>query len=169
MPVPFILLKNFAFSFVLQDSSYILLNVVWFGVVNGDRIVRITQITSNQGNWEIREEWDIYIYIYREREREHLRITVFVRQVLPCLTNLTLKSIILWDSNEGGIVNNTLRPPIPERCDPEWRKLMEDCWSPDPSARPSFTEITNRLGVMSKGFHQKRHSQSKTWDSTFPM
>ncbi|KAM7488553.1 hypothetical protein LguiB_026037 [Lonicera macranthoides] len=62
----------------------------------------------------------------------------------------------------GGIVNNTLRPPIPERCDPEWRKLMEDCWSPDPSARPSFTEITNRLGVMSKGLHQKRHNQSKT-------
>lgn len=49
----------------------------------------------------------------------------------------------------GGIVNNTLRPPIPDRCDPEWRKLMEQCWSPDPAARPSFTEITNRLRTMS--------------------
>ncbi|XP_042478436.1 uncharacterized protein LOC122059610 [Macadamia integrifolia] len=49
----------------------------------------------------------------------------------------------------GGIVNNSLRPPIPERCDPEWRKLMEQCWSPDPAARPSFTEITNRLRRMS--------------------
>ncbi|XP_022771411.1 uncharacterized protein LOC111314381 isoform X2 [Durio zibethinus] len=50
----------------------------------------------------------------------------------------------------GGIVKNTLRPPIPECCDPDWRKLMEQCWSPDPESRPSFTEITNRLRSMSK-------------------
>ncbi|KAI4377304.1 hypothetical protein MLD38_014956 [Melastoma candidum] len=25
----------------------------------------------------------------------------------------------------GGIVNNTLRPPVPDSCDPEWRSLME--------------------------------------------
>ncbi|XP_024981777.1 uncharacterized protein LOC112518351 isoform X3 [Cynara cardunculus var. scolymus] len=50
----------------------------------------------------------------------------------------------------GGIVKDTLRPTIPERCDPEWRKLMEQCWSADPVIRPSFTEITNRLRVMSK-------------------
>ncbi|KAF5183444.1 Mitogen-activated protein kinase kinase kinase [Thalictrum thalictroides] len=49
----------------------------------------------------------------------------------------------------GGILNNTLRPNIPDRCDSEWRKLMEECWAPDPSVRPSFTEITNRLRVMS--------------------
>ncbi|TYI70628.1 hypothetical protein E1A91_D08G234800v1 [Gossypium mustelinum] len=49
----------------------------------------------------------------------------------------------------GGIVKNTLRPPIPEHCDPEWRKLMEQCWSPDPESRPSFTEITKRLRSMS--------------------
>ncbi|OMO98847.1 Phox/Bem1p [Corchorus capsularis] len=49
----------------------------------------------------------------------------------------------------GGIVKNTLRPPIPERCDPDWRKLMEQCWSPDPESRPSFTEITDRLRTMS--------------------
>ncbi|XVE84781.1 hypothetical protein DITRI_Ditri17bG0039900 [Diplodiscus trichospermus] len=48
----------------------------------------------------------------------------------------------------GGIVNNTLRPPVPARCDPEWRKLMEECWSFDPEVRPSFTEITNRLRHM---------------------
>ncbi|OMO53038.1 hypothetical protein CCACVL1_28925, partial [Corchorus capsularis] len=56
----------------------------------------------------------------------------------------------------GGIVNNTLRPPIPERCDPEWRKLMEECWSFDPEARPSFTEITNRLRAMSAALQPKR-------------
>ncbi|XP_055813819.1 uncharacterized protein LOC129883231 [Solanum dulcamara] len=55
----------------------------------------------------------------------------------------------------GGIVNNTLRPPVPQRCDPEWGKLMEECWSPDPEARPSFTEITNRLRVMSQALQPK--------------
>ncbi|KAK8573320.1 hypothetical protein V6N13_100122 [Hibiscus sabdariffa] len=50
----------------------------------------------------------------------------------------------------GGIVKNTLRPPVPEHCDPDWRKLMEQCWSPDPESRPSFTEIVNRLGSMSR-------------------
>uniref|UniRef100_A0A1D1XXR5 Serine/threonine-protein kinase CTR1 n=1 Tax=Anthurium amnicola TaxID=1678845 RepID=A0A1D1XXR5_9ARAE len=55
----------------------------------------------------------------------------------------------------GGIVNNTLRPPIPDHCDPEWRKLMEQCWSPDPATRPSFTEITNRLRVMSMALQAK--------------
>ncbi|KAH7528077.1 uncharacterized protein LOC107417903 [Ziziphus jujuba] len=49
----------------------------------------------------------------------------------------------------GGIVNNTLRPTIPSYCDPEWRRLMEQCWAPNPAARPSFTEIASRLRVMS--------------------
>ncbi|PHU21439.1 hypothetical protein BC332_06546 [Capsicum chinense] len=55
----------------------------------------------------------------------------------------------------GGIVNNTLRPPVPQRCDPDWGKLMEECWSPDPEARPSFTEITNRLRAMSQALQPK--------------
>ncbi|KAI3782908.1 hypothetical protein L2E82_12966 [Cichorium intybus] len=50
----------------------------------------------------------------------------------------------------GGIVKDTLRPIIPEKCDPEWKKLMEQCWTVDPTFRPSFTEITNRLRAMSK-------------------
>ncbi|XP_022749580.1 uncharacterized protein LOC111299005 isoform X2 [Durio zibethinus] len=45
----------------------------------------------------------------------------------------------------GGIVSNTLRPPVPESCDPEWRSLMERCWSSEPSERPNFTEIVNEL------------------------
>lgn len=50
----------------------------------------------------------------------------------------------------GGIVNNTLRPLIPASCDPEWRRLMELCWAPDPQQRPSFTQIANRLRAMSQ-------------------
>lgn len=48
----------------------------------------------------------------------------------------------------GGIVSNTLRPPVPDSCDPEWRSLMEQCWSTEPSERPNFTEIANRLRSM---------------------
>ncbi|GLU07873.1 hypothetical protein SLE2022_248120 [Rubroshorea leprosula] len=58
----------------------------------------------------------------------------------------------------GGILKNTLRPPIPERCDPGWKKLMEQCWSPDPETRPSFTEITNRLRAMSFALQPKGHN-----------
>ncbi|RLN11201.1 Phox/Bem1p [Panicum miliaceum] len=48
----------------------------------------------------------------------------------------------------GGIVNNTLRPPVPESCNPQWRALMEQCWSAEPSERPSFTEIGKSLRAM---------------------
>lgn len=48
----------------------------------------------------------------------------------------------------GGIVSNTLRPPVPENCDPDWRSLMERCWSAEPSERLNFTEIANELRVM---------------------
>ncbi|KAM7259653.1 hypothetical protein ACFE04_015394 [Oxalis oulophora] len=58
----------------------------------------------------------------------------------------------------GGIISNTLRPPIPERCDAEWKKLMEECWSIDPGERPSFTEITNRLRTMSIALQPKRRN-----------
>ncbi|KAL9228298.1 hypothetical protein vseg_003892 [Gypsophila vaccaria] len=62
----------------------------------------------------------------------------------------------------GGILKNTLRPPIPERCDPEWRKLMEQCWSVDPDVRPSFTEITNRLRSMSSAMQSRGVHNLKT-------
>ncbi|XP_018443791.2 uncharacterized protein LOC108815796 [Raphanus sativus] len=56
----------------------------------------------------------------------------------------------------GGIVNNTLRPTIPAFCDDEWRTLMEECWAPNPTARPSFTEIAGRLRVMSSAATQSK-------------
>lgn len=55
----------------------------------------------------------------------------------------------------GGIVNNTLRPPVPASCDPEWRRLMEQCWAPDPQQRPSFTQIASRLRAMSVASQSK--------------
>ncbi|XP_059666718.1 uncharacterized protein LOC132312386 [Cornus florida] len=56
----------------------------------------------------------------------------------------------------GGIVSNTLRPSIPSFCDIEWRTLMEQCWAPNPAARPSFTEIASRLRVMSSAAIQTK-------------
>ena len=45
-------------------------------------------------------------------------------------------------------MNNTLRPLVPESCDPQWRSLMEQCWSAEPTERPSFTEVVKRLRAM---------------------
>ncbi|KAG4399068.1 hypothetical protein GLYMA_08G165900v4 [Glycine max] len=56
----------------------------------------------------------------------------------------------------GGIVNNTLRPTIPDHCDSEWRTLMEQCWAPNPAARPSFTEIASRLRIMTAAASQTK-------------
>ncbi|KAK8629818.1 hypothetical protein V6N13_078644 [Hibiscus sabdariffa] len=67
----------------------------------------------------------------------------------------------------GGIVSNTLRPPVPNHCDPEWKLLMEQCWAPDPVVRPSFTEIARRLRIMSSACptkpqgHQPQNQASK--------
>ncbi|GAV73501.1 PB1 domain-containing protein/Pkinase_Tyr domain-containing protein [Cephalotus follicularis] len=64
----------------------------------------------------------------------------------------------------GGIVNNTLRPTIPSYCDSEWRRLMEQCWAPNPATRPSFTEIASRLRIMSTVASQTKvhgHKASK--------
>ncbi|CAH9096059.1 unnamed protein product [Cuscuta epithymum] len=55
----------------------------------------------------------------------------------------------------GGIVNNTLRPEIPIWCDPEWKSLMESCWASDPSERPSFSEISQKLRSMAAAMNVK--------------
>ncbi|KAG5598133.1 hypothetical protein H5410_039365 [Solanum commersonii] len=62
----------------------------------------------------------------------------------------------------GGIVNNTLRPTIPNYCDSEWRCLMEQCWSPNPASRPSFTEIASRLRLLSSASQNKTTGQKAT-------
>ncbi|KAI4380493.1 hypothetical protein MLD38_006677 [Melastoma candidum] len=60
----------------------------------------------------------------------------------------------------GGIVSNTLRPPVPDSCDPEWRSLMERCWSSEPSERPNFTEITDTLRSMASKIPTKAQNSS---------
>lgn len=55
----------------------------------------------------------------------------------------------------GGIVNNSLRPQIPSWCDPEWKSLMEGSWAGEPTERPSFTEISQRLRKMAAAMNVK--------------
>ncbi|XP_068652736.1 RAF-like serine/threonine-protein kinase PRAF [Aristolochia californica] len=59
----------------------------------------------------------------------------------------------------GGIVSNTLRPPVPESCDPEWKSLMEKCWAAEPSERPSFKEIACKLRSMAAALPPKGQAQ----------
>jgi len=59
---------------------------------------------------------------------------------------MMLQCVSSWFT--GGIVNNTLRPQSPTWCDPEWKSLMESCWASDPAARPSFSEISQKLRNM---------------------
>ncbi|KAJ9176043.1 hypothetical protein P3X46_011393 [Hevea brasiliensis] len=93
------------------------------------------------------------------RVSEKVDVFSFGISLWEILTGRNLMQIcIVVLSSVSGIVKNTLRPPIPECCDPEWRTLMEQCWSPDPESRPSFTEITNRLRAMSFALQTKGHN-----------
>ncbi|KAG9147612.1 hypothetical protein Leryth_007385 [Lithospermum erythrorhizon] len=62
----------------------------------------------------------------------------------------------------GGIVSNTLRPPIPESCDQDWRSLMERCWSSEPQERPNFTEVANDLRTMASTIPPKGQMQQQS-------
>lgn len=55
----------------------------------------------------------------------------------------------------GGIVNNSLRPQVPTWCDPEWKALMESCWSSEPGERPSFSDISQKLRKMAGAINVK--------------
>ncbi|XP_022753369.1 uncharacterized protein LOC111301727 isoform X2 [Durio zibethinus] len=55
----------------------------------------------------------------------------------------------------GGIVNSNLRPKVPTWCDPEWKALMENCWTSDPAERPSFSEISQKLRNMAAAINVK--------------
>ncbi|KAI5067994.1 hypothetical protein GOP47_0016339 [Adiantum capillus-veneris] len=60
----------------------------------------------------------------------------------------------------GGIVSNTLRPPVPRWCDSAYRSLMERCWSADPSERPTFSDIARSLRAMEAALTAKAQGQA---------
>ncbi|XP_019167163.1 PREDICTED: serine/threonine-protein kinase STE20-like isoform X2 [Ipomoea nil] len=54
-----------------------------------------------------------------------------------------------------GIIKGSLRPEIPNWCNPAWRALMERCWSSDPKARPAFSDIAKELRAMALSMNIK--------------
>eukprot|EP00250_Pteridium_aquilinum_P019243 c24360_g2_i1 orf=300-3977(+) len=61
----------------------------------------------------------------------------------------------------GGIVSNTLRPPVPRWCNSAWKSLMETCWSADPGERPTFSEIARSLRTMEAAFSARAQAQAQ--------
>jgi hypothetical protein len=59
------------------------------------------------------------------------------------------------------VIRDNLRPQIPEDAPPEYAQLVADCWHVDPTIRPTFLEIMNRLVTMSgSSLTQSGHSSS---------
>ncbi|GLC67062.1 hypothetical protein PLESTF_000510900 [Pleodorina starrii] len=48
----------------------------------------------------------------------------------------------------AGVMTGSLRPGVPADCDQDWAELMQACWHDSPPARPSFTEIAERLDAI---------------------
>ncbi|WCJ44301.1 ACT-like protein tyrosine kinase family protein [Euphorbia peplus] len=72
--------------------------------------------------------------------------------------------IVLWELLTGqlpyehltplqaavGVVQQGLRPPIPEHTHPKLSELLERCWQHDPSLRPEFSETLKVLQLLAK-------------------
>ncbi|KAK1439227.1 hypothetical protein QVD17_05043 [Tagetes erecta] len=73
-------------------------------------------------------------------------------------------AIVLWELLTGevpysyltplqaavGVVQQGLRPTIPKQTHPKLRELLECCWQHDPTLRPNFTEILDKLKHLAK-------------------
>eukprot|EP01103_Thecamoeba_quadrilineata_P004779 TRINITY_DN1461_c0_g2_i1.p1 TRINITY_DN1461_c0_g2~~TRINITY_DN1461_c0_g2_i1.p1 ORF type:complete len:212 (+),score=28.16 TRINITY_DN1461_c0_g2_i1:497-1132(+) len=80
--------------------------------------------------------------------------------------------IVLWELYTGGIpyeglsnqmiysqvVHNGSRPPLPPHLAIVLKNLIGDCWHPQPSRRPCFTVILQRLEEIE--FHRNNHHQN---------
>uniref|UniRef100_A0A665VS42 Mitogen-activated protein kinase kinase kinase n=1 Tax=Echeneis naucrates TaxID=173247 RepID=A0A665VS42_ECHNA len=67
-----------------------------------------------------------------------------------------------------GVAMNKLALPIPSTCPEPFARLMEDCWSPDPHARPQFTTVLDHLtAIEESGFFEMPaesfHSLQDDW------
>ncbi|KAF4319506.1 hypothetical protein BBO99_00000769 [Phytophthora kernoviae] len=50
-----------------------------------------------------------------------------------------------------GVLNNNLRPIVPENCPPLFKKLMTLCWESSPEERPSFETVLEILNSSANG------------------
>ncbi|XP_063080006.1 mitogen-activated protein kinase kinase kinase 9 [Engraulis encrasicolus] len=67
-----------------------------------------------------------------------------------------------------GVAMNKLALPIPSTCPEPFARLLEDCWNPDPHARPAFPTILDQLTAIGEsGFFEMPadsfHSLQDDW------
>ncbi|KAG5857854.1 hypothetical protein ANANG_G00023820 [Anguilla anguilla] len=67
-----------------------------------------------------------------------------------------------------GVAMNKLALPIPSTCPEPFARLMEDCWNPNPHARPSFASVLDQLtAIEESGFFEMPaesfHSLQDDW------
>lgn len=62
----------------------------------------------------------------------------------------------------AGVITGSLRPTIPDGMDAEWAAIMTACWHSDPSARPSFTEVAERLDALVQGWRVDEEGSAAT-------
>eukprot|EP00955_Chlamydomonas_euryale_P009369 100385-Chlamydomonas_euryale.AAC.7 len=48
------------------------------------------------------------------------------------------------------LMQGSIHLRIPSGCEPEWRGLIEMCMDPDPTARPSFKQLTSHLDALQR-------------------
>ncbi|XP_059280982.1 serine/threonine-protein kinase STY17-like isoform X3 [Lycium ferocissimum] len=90
--------------------------------------------------------------------------------------------ILLWELLSGeipyahltplqaaiGVVQQGLRPRIPEHAHPKLVELLEKCWQQDPTRRPDFSEILDILKCLTKEKQAGYDGEDKSIDGFFP-
>ncbi|CAG7885934.1 unnamed protein product [Brassica rapa] len=91
-----------------------------------------------------------------------LQAAVGVVQKVNCLfsfvcleTQIAKKGAVLWVGKQG------LRPKIPKKTHPKMRELMERLWEKDPSLRPDFAEIKEKLEEIAKEVGEEGEERKK--------
>ncbi|XP_073112922.1 serine/threonine-protein kinase STY46 isoform X1 [Elaeis guineensis] len=89
--------------------------------------------------------------------------------------------IVLWELLTGkipyedltplqaafGVVEKGLRPIIPEHAHPKLAELLERCWQQDPSLRPDFSEIFEKLDLIAKEVLDEQEDRPKKSSGRF--
>ncbi|GLE04561.1 hypothetical protein PINS_up013516 [Pythium insidiosum] len=65
-----------------------------------------------------------------------------------------------------GVLNNNLRPTIPEDCPPLFKRLMTMCWATSPEKRPTFEQILEFLHTHNHEQQQQQQQQQQGHDLT---
>jgi len=64
------------------------------------------------------------------------------------------------------VVQNNLRPPIPEHCPVRLANLIRACWARSPDTRPDFSQIYQILVEMSNAERQALEARRKSSGSS---